>query len=355
MVSLTQLREVPLRKMVLLVGPPGAGKSTFCQGAVLQSLATHKPVIFVTTEYGPSDAERALRELGLREVEPGLLNFVDAYHETKGPSVSDRPDTVYANCGDLSSIGIAISQLSGRIGRSGLLLVFDSLTTPYLFSGLEVLRFMRITLSGFAAEGNAVLACVDEGSCKSEDLVAMMSVADGVIKTALGEDKQVLEIIKHPEARPARIEVPRAGLWKRNILRFCRQNIFTFATSILFVLCLVLPWGLGQEEPIINQVTSTILSLESVVEDLTASPSLAGLANALTPFVVLFAAVISIFSGIDAGIIGLVGMALSLAGSSAPSAFFLEAGLGWYLGWAASILCLLRSRLGRLVGNTRSS
>jgi predicted hydrocarbon binding protein/KaiC/GvpD/RAD55 family RecA-like ATPase len=208
LVSLSQLQEVPPKSMILLVGAPGSGKSTFCQQAALQSLAMDKPIIFVTTEYGPSEAERALRERGLREVEAGLLNFVNVYHETVGLSVSDRADTVHAHCEDLSSIGIAISKLSERIGRKGVLLVFDSLTAPYLFSGSEVLRFMRMTLSGFAAEGNAVLACFDEGCGKSEDLVAMMSLSNGVIKMERDDDKLLLNVVKHPKVRPTKIEAP---------------------------------------------------------------------------------------------------------------------------------------------------
>jgi predicted hydrocarbon binding protein/KaiC/GvpD/RAD55 family RecA-like ATPase len=206
-VSLTQIQEVPPKNMILLVGPPGSGKSTFCQQAALKSLAVDRPIIYVTTEYGPIDAERGLRERGLHEAEPGLLNFVDAYNETVGASVSDRPDTVYADCNDLSSIGIAISKLSERIGRKGVLLVFDSLTSPYLFSGSEILRFMRQTLSRFAARGNAVLGCMDEGCGKSEDLVAMMTLSSGVIKMELREGKKMLNVVKHPKMEPTKIVV----------------------------------------------------------------------------------------------------------------------------------------------------
>lgn len=87
-----------------------------------------------------------------------------------------------AHTEDLSSIGIAISKLQERIERRVFLLVFDSLTSPYLFGGSEILRFMKMTLSRFAAQGNAVLASIDEGCGKEEDLVAMMSLANGVIK-----------------------------------------------------------------------------------------------------------------------------------------------------------------------------
>jgi predicted hydrocarbon binding protein/KaiC/GvpD/RAD55 family RecA-like ATPase len=207
MVSLAQLQEVPPKSMILLVGAPGSGKSTFCQQVALQSLAIDRPIIFVVTEYGPSEAERSLRERGLGEVELGLLNFVDAYNETVGVTVSDRADTMLADCNSLSSIDIAISKLTEKIGRKGILLVVDSLTSPYLFCGSEVLRFMRQTLSRFAARSNAILVCMDEGCGKPEDLVAMMALSTGVIKMELSEGKKVLSVVKHPRIEPTEIEV----------------------------------------------------------------------------------------------------------------------------------------------------
>jgi KaiC/GvpD/RAD55 family RecA-like ATPase len=48
--SLAEIQEVPRNSLILLAGPPGAGKSTFCHQVVLNTLATDRPVIFVTTE-----------------------------------------------------------------------------------------------------------------------------------------------------------------------------------------------------------------------------------------------------------------------------------------------------------------
>jgi KaiC/GvpD/RAD55 family RecA-like ATPase len=100
-----------------LVGPPEAGKSAFCKQPILQSLAVDRPVIFVTTERRPSKAEKVLRDRELGEIEPCSLDFIDTYNEPVSVSVSDQPDTIRADCANLSSIGIAISKLRNRIGK----------------------------------------------------------------------------------------------------------------------------------------------------------------------------------------------------------------------------------------------
>jgi len=204
MVSLAQLQEVPTNNMILLVGPPGSGKTTFCQKTVLSNIEL-RPVIYVTTESNPSTVEGALRAKGLGKESLHPLGFVDAFHETMGlPSVV-RSDTLVASSEDLTSLGIAISNLQEKMGEN-VLLIFDSLTSPYLMSGAEILRFIRMTLLRLAAQGNAVLACIDEGCGKLEDLVAMMSISNGVIKMKTGEGKQLLNVVKHPKLKPVRIE-----------------------------------------------------------------------------------------------------------------------------------------------------
>jgi len=208
MVSLTELQEIPLRNMILLVGPPGAGKSTFCHQVVLNGFAMDRPVIFVTTEHGPSDVIDLLRERGMSELPLGVLGFVDAFGETVGVTAPERPDTVGANCEDLTSISLAIEKLQKRIGKRDILLVFDSLTSPYLFNEKEVFRFMRMCLAKFASEGNSVLTLMDEGCGKEEDLGAMMSVADGILRMEVKGLSRTLNVVKHPRVETARIQIP---------------------------------------------------------------------------------------------------------------------------------------------------
>ena len=204
--SLSKIQEQPEKGLILLAGTPGAGKSTFCHQVVLKSIATERPIIFVTSERSPAEVIELLSERGLGESVG--LNFVDAFTETVGLTTTPRSDTEYANCADLNSLSIAITKQQERTGQKGALLVFDSLTSPYLFNGAEVTRFMRLFLSKFASEGNSVLALIDEGCGKEEDLGAMMSVADGILRMEIKESSRIINVVKHPKVSPSRIEIP---------------------------------------------------------------------------------------------------------------------------------------------------
>ena len=190
--------------MILLVGPPGSGKSTFCHQTVKNNLEKGRPVIFATTERAPSEIIRFLEEVGL-EMRSTTLSFVDAFHETIGLSIATDPDTVDANCGNLTSLEVAISKLQNKIDKSNILLVFDSLTSPYLLNGQEVIRFLRFSMTKFVVEGNSILACIDEGCGSKEDLGAMMSIVNGIIKIEVNDGSRMLNVIKHPILKPTTI------------------------------------------------------------------------------------------------------------------------------------------------------
>ena len=206
--SLAKLYDVPIGKTILLIGTPGTGKSTFCQQVVLSNLAAYKPIIFVTTEYSSVEAEKVLKERGLGIIQHGLLNLIDAYSETVGLPLPDRPDIISADCGNLTNLSILITKLQKRIGKQGSLLIFDSLTSPYILNGAQVVLFFKLFLSKFAGEGNSVFACFDEGSGKEKDLVSLMSLSNGIIKIDFGENKKVVSVVKHPKIEPTKIEIP---------------------------------------------------------------------------------------------------------------------------------------------------
>jgi predicted hydrocarbon binding protein/KaiC/GvpD/RAD55 family RecA-like ATPase len=213
--SLAEIQEPLDKGLILLAGAPGAGKSSFCYQVVLNSIALDRPVIFVTSERNPAEIVELLAERGMAGTRG--LTFVDAFSETVGLTTVQRSDTEYANCTDLNSLSIAITKLQQRTGHKSALLVFDSLTSPYLFTGAEVVKFIRLFLSKFAAEGNSVLALMDEGCCKEEDLGAMMSIADSILRLEIKENSRTINVVKHPKVEPAIIEIPMSKIWEKKI------------------------------------------------------------------------------------------------------------------------------------------
>ena len=96
-VSLTQLQEIPTKNLILLVGPPGSGKTTFCEETVLKSIM-FKPVVYVSTEATSLEISESFRQRGIGEDLPHSMGFVDAFRETVGLPSMTRENTVYASC-----------------------------------------------------------------------------------------------------------------------------------------------------------------------------------------------------------------------------------------------------------------
>ena len=124
--SLTDIQEVPKESLILLSGPPGAEKSTFCHQVVLNALAMEKPVIFVAIEQSPVKIAALLKEKGIRQILADTLSFVDAFSQTVGLATPEQPDTIYANCQDLNSINMAIAKLQQKTGKSDILHIYKT-------------------------------------------------------------------------------------------------------------------------------------------------------------------------------------------------------------------------------------
>ena len=204
--TLNDIQEAPSRNLILLVGLPGSGKSTFCHQTALATIE-NEPIIYVTTESAPSKVFMNLQNLGLGKVPPHPIGFVDAYHKTMGLSESTELWVEEASSENLVSLGIAIEKIRRRLEKK-FLLIFDSLTSPYLMNGKTTLLFLRKTLLRLTSEGNSAMVGLDEGCGKTEDMVAMMSMADGIVKIGLEHGTKTFNVIKHPHIKPTEIRVP---------------------------------------------------------------------------------------------------------------------------------------------------
>jgi predicted hydrocarbon binding protein/KaiC/GvpD/RAD55 family RecA-like ATPase len=198
---ITDLVDPPAGRLVLVYGPPGAGKSEFLLRLLAHNLLDQRrPAIVVSSNREP---EAVLEEL--RRIEPILesrrgdvrLEFVDAYRGTVGQFTTGQGFPT-ASCSDLNGLSITLSTLAKAVNSPNLLIVFDSLTPIYLMNGANALKFVQTTLLRYAAEGRRVVVSIDEGCGKQEDITAMTSLAGAILRLYVEDSQRMLEVIKYP-------------------------------------------------------------------------------------------------------------------------------------------------------------
>jgi len=202
---IADLIDPPAGRLVLVYGPPGAGKSEFLLKLLAHNILDQgRAAIMVTSNREP---EAVLEEL--RRIEPVLesrrdsvhLDLIDAYRGTVGLFASEQTFPT-ASCSDLSGLSITMGKVAKTINSPDLLIVFDRLTPIYLMNGANALKFVQTTLLRYAAEGRRVVVAIDEGCGRQEDITAMTSLAGAIIRLYSEGSQRKLDIIKYPGISP---------------------------------------------------------------------------------------------------------------------------------------------------------
>ncbi len=210
LMRVTELIDPPPGRLMLVYGPPGAGKSTFLVKLLAHNiLDLGRPAVVVLSDREP---EAVLEEL--ERTEPAFrsransirLQFIDAFRGTVG-IFSDAKKFHTASCADLSSLAITLTKLIKSMDSADLVIIFDSLTPIYLINGVNAIRFVQTSLMRHVAERRRVVVAIDEGCGRSEDIMAISSLAGAVIRLYPEDSQRVLHVIKHPWVAAAKFPV----------------------------------------------------------------------------------------------------------------------------------------------------
>lgn len=187
---------VPPETVVLVNGPPGAGKSTLSIQLLAEHLHAGGSGLFITTESSPSQVMSYVSagkplSTHVREGAPGLW-LLDAYSWRTGHAPALPNVTSVSSLASLSDFSIRVSEALA-LAREGadkpLMVVFDTPSTLALHASLDnVLKFLDMVFAKVKAAGGALLMPVEKGVHPEPFIAAMSYMADGVIEMRLEDE-----------------------------------------------------------------------------------------------------------------------------------------------------------------------
>jgi len=185
----------PSASAILLVGPPGVGKSTFCQQFIMEGLLEDQPAIYITLDISPEEAKQSLERMGLQKEKEDDIRFVDAYSWRYGKSEAKYS---VGNLGNINEFNIAISEAMQNIGNSPVKRkALDSISTLLLYADPKlVVKLIPIIIAKARKAGYVLVLIVEEGVHDPQTVATLNYATDGLIEFKMEGDSRMLRISK---------------------------------------------------------------------------------------------------------------------------------------------------------------
>ncbi len=189
---------LPERASILLIGIPGAGKTTFCNQFIYEGLKNGEGAIYITLNAAPDEVINNMKSFGW-DVSGKPLRFIDAYSWQMGKE--EGKDVV--NPANLTNFTIAITKaLTEMKNQNVRRVVVDSISTMFLFVPKDLcLRFISMLSARLKGVGITELITVEEGMHTPDVITALNSLTDGTIYFSMEGDKRTIKINRMKETK----------------------------------------------------------------------------------------------------------------------------------------------------------
>jgi KaiC/GvpD/RAD55 family RecA-like ATPase len=191
---------IPPKSTVLLIGPPGCGKTTLCQQFIFSGLKNTEPAFYVTLDSSPDDIRKTMGDFKW-DLDPYMkkkkMYFLDAYSWKVGGGKENENVKVISGGLDINSINLTLADILDKINAEGKRGIFDSISTLLLFTPPElVLRFIPILIAKAKNANSTQMLILEEGVHDEKIVNTLSYMADGVINIKMDGDKRFLQISK---------------------------------------------------------------------------------------------------------------------------------------------------------------
>jgi KaiC/GvpD/RAD55 family RecA-like ATPase len=178
------------RGMILLIGPPGSGKSVFCKQFIYSGLLKGEPALIVLTDEPPSKLQGHMKNLGL-DITPfsSMIRIVDCYSWRAG--TESTSDYYVRDMGVVNEVSIAIDKASQ--GLRNCRFVLDSVTNLTMNCGVEhVSRFLQVLSARISEIGGLGILVLTSGVHSEKFENYLKSICDGVFEMSVGTVEDTL-------------------------------------------------------------------------------------------------------------------------------------------------------------------
>ncbi len=179
LVQFGQLTQVS----IMLVGPIGAGKTTYAEAFLAEGLQLGFPAIFVTTDVSPRVIRNDMARHGwnIDDYErSGQFVFIDGYSERMGAPKSSGAYTL-SKVDDISELGIVLSEVLDDLVVARV--VVDSLSTLILHSSPTTMPRAVQRLSGrLTQSSHSIMYVLEEGVHDEKTYATFSYLADAVLR-----------------------------------------------------------------------------------------------------------------------------------------------------------------------------
>jgi len=183
---------LPEKSSIMLIGPPGCGKSTLAQQFMSQGIKEKNGCMYITLDSEPDEIQSSMKSFGWKSSSP-QMSFIDAYSWRIG---EPKGKHVMSNLGNVNELNIEISavikeQEKFKQKRS----VFDSISTLLIYANPSlVVKFIPVMIAKEKRAGYTNILILEEGVHDQKTVTTLNYVTDGVIEFKMEGDKRFLRV-----------------------------------------------------------------------------------------------------------------------------------------------------------------
>jgi circadian clock protein KaiC len=191
---------IPPKSSILLVGPPGCGKTTFCQQFIYSGLKNTLPAFYITLDSSPEDVSKSMEEFRW-DLKPFMkqkkMYFLDAYSWKVGGGKENETIKVINGGLDINNINMTLADILDKINADDKRGIFDSLSTLLLYTPPElVMRFIPVLIAKAKKANSTQILILEEGVHDEKVVNTLSYMVDGVINMKMDGDRRLLQVSK---------------------------------------------------------------------------------------------------------------------------------------------------------------